>query len=376
MFEPFVQEEQTRVREQADEIRLKHLPTHTKELASQNFCVLYTTIAFRTKKLASENMATSTFNDANRALENLQQETTGTREITKFEKAQIMMARTGELLQHMTDLAEEIDIITHAQQRREEPKQKQFPVQREKQRQDLMQQLKEAQKEMKRIQGTAPSLKTSQIENKKDNKRKRQGTEQAQDKATKAQEEEDGKEKEERSKEKEHESEKEKQNSEDENTWETIQAAQKSVVKAKSKGIRGRVKATMLILNLTQKQLSFKLDISQGRVSQWMRNKKIADPELIHAQMISFLEKEEGTTQKRTNIGSSSEHAALPGTIDARRATPSSTGTSITTPPGRSPSTRREWPVGGTGEGRGEATGKPGRARISAFLVAFYLSHG
>ena len=100
-----------------------------------------------------------------------------------------------------------------------------------------------------------------------------------------------------------------------------------------------RVKATMLILNLTQKQLSFKLDISQGRVSQWMRNKKIADPELIHAQMISFLEKEEGTTRERINIGSSREHAALPGTIDARRATPSvtdhqpNTGTSTTTPP-------------------------------------------
>ena len=70
-----------------------------------------------------------------------------------------------------------------------------------------------------------------------------------------------------------------------------------------------------------------------------MRNKKIADPELIHAQMISFLEKEESTTRESTNIGSSREHAALPGTIDARRATPSvtdhqpNTGTSTTTPP-------------------------------------------
>ena len=173
MFEPFVQEEQTRVREQADEIRPKHLPTHAKGLASQNFCVLYTTIAFRTKKLASENMATSTFHDANRALENLQQETTGTREITKFEKAQIIIARTGELLQHTIELAEEIDIITRAQQRREEPKQqdrghpklqlKQFPVQREKQRQALMRQLKDAKKEMRKIQGTASLYKTNQI---------------------------------------------------------------------------------------------------------------------------------------------------------------------------------------------------------------------
>jgi hypothetical protein len=131
-------------------------------------------------------MATNTFNDANRALENLQQETTGTREITKFEKAQITMAQTAELLQHMTNLAEEIDNITHAQQQREEPEQKHFPVQREKQRKDLMQQLNEAQKEMKKIQDTAPSLKTNQIENKQNNKRKRQGTEQAQDNATKA----------------------------------------------------------------------------------------------------------------------------------------------------------------------------------------------
>ena len=95
MFEIFVQEEQTRNRERADAIRLKHLPTHVHQLAAQNFCVLYTTIAFRIKKLASENMVTCAFHDANRALENLQQETAGAREITKFEKAQRITARAG-----------------------------------------------------------------------------------------------------------------------------------------------------------------------------------------------------------------------------------------------------------------------------------------
>ena len=72
--------------------------------AAQNFCVLYTTIAFRIKKLASENMVTYAFQDANRALENLQQETAGAREIMKFEKAQIIIARAGELLQHTIEL--------------------------------------------------------------------------------------------------------------------------------------------------------------------------------------------------------------------------------------------------------------------------------
>ena len=67
--------------------------------------------------------------------------------------------------------------------------------------------------------------------------------------------------------------------------------------------------------------------------------KKMADPELILAQMISFLEKVESTIRERTNIGSSKEHAELPGAIDARRATPSitdhqpDTGASTTTPP-------------------------------------------
>jgi hypothetical protein len=73
---------------------------------------LYTTIAFRTKKLAPENMATCTFHDANRAPENLQQETTGAREITKFEKAQGIIARAGELLQHIIGLTDGIDTIT------------------------------------------------------------------------------------------------------------------------------------------------------------------------------------------------------------------------------------------------------------------------
>jgi hypothetical protein len=40
-----------------------------------------------------------------------------------------------------------------------------------------------------------------------------------------------------------------------------------------------------------------------------MTNKKMADPEVILAQMISFLEKEEKTIRERTNIGTSKEHA-------------------------------------------------------------------
>jgi hypothetical protein len=86
-------EEQTRNMERADAIRPKHLPTHVQEIAAQNFCVLYTTTTFRIKKLASENMVTYAFHDANRALENLQQETAGAREINKFEKAQRIIAR-------------------------------------------------------------------------------------------------------------------------------------------------------------------------------------------------------------------------------------------------------------------------------------------
>jgi hypothetical protein len=196
MFEIFVQEEQTRNRERADAIRLKHLPTHVQQLAAQNFCVLYTTIAFRIKKLASENMVTYAFHDANRALENLQQETAGAREIMKFEKAQRIIARAGELLQHTIELAEEIQITTYVQhtERREDPKQqqdrghlklplKQFPVQTEKQRQNLMRQLKTVKKEMRQIQ--------NQFETKKDNKRKRQVTEHPHDKTTSAQEEEE-----------------------------------------------------------------------------------------------------------------------------------------------------------------------------------------
>ena len=40
-----------------------------------------------------------------------------------------------------------------------------------------------------------------------------------------------------------------------------------------------------------------------------MTNKKIAEPEVILAQMISFLEKEKTTIRERTNIGTSNEHA-------------------------------------------------------------------
>ena len=40
-----------------------------------------------------------------------------------------------------------------------------------------------------------------------------------------------------------------------------------------------------------------------------MTNKKIAEPEVILVQMISFLEKETTTIRERTNIGTSNEHA-------------------------------------------------------------------
>ena len=111
------------------------------------------------------------------------------------------------------------------------------------------------------------------------------------------------------------------------------QAAQTSEVKAKTNNIRGKVRATMLKLKMTQKTLSSKLGITPVKISQWLNKHKVAEPEMILVQMMSFLEEEEDNARKRTNIGSSSQHAALPGTIDARRAAPSVTGTSITTPP-------------------------------------------
>ena len=45
-------------------------------------------IAFRAKKLASEDMATFSFRDANRALWNLQSGTAGERALLKFQQSQ------------------------------------------------------------------------------------------------------------------------------------------------------------------------------------------------------------------------------------------------------------------------------------------------
>jgi len=89
----------------------------------------------------------------------------------------------------------------------------------------------------------------------------------------------------------------------------------------------------MLNLKMTQKTLSNRLGITQTKISQWLNKHRVAEPEMILVQMISFLEKEEDNARKRTNIGSSSQHAAQPGTTNARRPTPSVTGTSTTTPP-------------------------------------------
>jgi len=114
---------------------------------------------------------------------------------------------------------------------------------------------------------------------------------------------------------------------------ENRQAAQTSEVKAKSNSIRGKVRATMLNLKMTQKTLSSKLGITPVKISQWLNKHRVAEPEMILVQMMSFLDEEEENARKRTNIGSSSQHAALPGITNTRRPTPSVTGTSATTPP-------------------------------------------
>ena len=60
---------------------------------------------------------------------------------------------------------------------------------------------------------------------------------------------------------------------------------------------------------MTQKALSTRLGISQAKISQWLNKHKIAEPEMILTQMISFLEEEETNIRTTTNIGSSTEHA-------------------------------------------------------------------
>jgi transcriptional regulator with XRE-family HTH domain len=69
------------------------------------------------------------------------------------------------------------------------------------------------------------------------------------------------------------------------------------------------VKDALKTLQLTQKALSRRLGITQAKISQWLNKYKIAEPEMILAQMISFLEEEETNIRTTTNIGSSTEHA-------------------------------------------------------------------
>ena len=99
--------------ERCDAIRLEHLPIHSKEEAARNFNILYMNIAFRAKKLASEDMATFAFRDANRALWNLQSGTAGERALLKFQQSQRIIERAGELLQRTIELAEELQITTY-----------------------------------------------------------------------------------------------------------------------------------------------------------------------------------------------------------------------------------------------------------------------
>ena len=70
------------------------------------------------------------------------------------------------------------------------------------------------------------------------------------------------------------------------------------------------MKHALTTLSLTQKALSIRLDIPPAKISQWLNNKnKVAEPEVVLTQMISFLEEEEMTIRAMINIGSSTEHA-------------------------------------------------------------------
>jgi hypothetical protein len=135
-----------------------------------------TTTAFRAKELAPENMATSAFSDANRALGNLQSGMAGEREIRKFEEPQTTIEQAGETLQRTIELAEELQIATHVlnTKQREDPIQQQedvhqklplknFPVRTEKRRKDLEQQLQAAKKQQRQLQGQVGIKKDNEV---------------------------------------------------------------------------------------------------------------------------------------------------------------------------------------------------------------------
>jgi hypothetical protein len=174
----------------------------------------------------------------------------------------------------------------------------------EKRRKDLQQQLRTAEKAQRQLQG--------QVGLKKDNKRKRQTAEHLQrNKIISAQEEHKNHDIE-KGKENKHENEQEGSNSDDGNALESQQDEQNSVVSTRTKNIRRQVKHALKTLSLTQKALSIRLDITPAKISQWLNNKnKVAELEVILAQMISFLEEEEMNIRAMINIGSmhSTEHA-------------------------------------------------------------------
>ena len=71
-----------------------------------------------------------------------------------------------------------------------------------------------------------------------------------------------------------------------------------------------QVKHALTTLSLTKKALGIRLDIPPTKISQWLNNKnKVAEPEVVLTQMISFLAEEEMVIRARINIGSSTEHA-------------------------------------------------------------------
>jgi hypothetical protein len=128
------------------------------------------TIAFRAKQLASENMATSAFRDANRALRNLQSGTAGERALLKFQQSQRIIELALELLQRTIELAEELQITTYIlnTKQREDLNQQQEGghLKLLKRHKELQQQLKTAEKQQRHLQG--------QVGINKDNQRKHQ----------------------------------------------------------------------------------------------------------------------------------------------------------------------------------------------------------
>ena len=126
------------------------------------------------------------------------------------------------------------------------------------------------------------------METKKDDKRKHQATEHLQrNKIISAQEEHKNHDIE-NDEENKHESEQEESNSDDGNALESQQDEQNSVVSTRTNSVRRQVKDALKNLQLTQKAISSRLGISQAKISQWLNKHKIAEPEMILTQMISF----------------------------------------------------------------------------------------